>query len=622
MNHSTKETPGQNPSDSSNGRPKKSKGDQPRRFEVDECGLYHLTELRTKEDEDPRWERQWISAPITALGLASDQYGKGSSIVVEFMDRHGRIKTPVLPWSTFATRSGELVVRQLLDEGLSLSSAASAPKLVRQYLMQCHPSLRYLLAHKPGWYERVFALPDCAFGTQGENRILFQTHPASQQLLRAHGTFEDWLAAIGTHARGNGRLMFGISAAFAAPLLHLTGEESGVFHITCSSSKGKSTLLMVAGSVCGGGGPLGFARSWLMTANAVETTCESCNDLLLPLDELKLLDPKVAGRVAYMIASGAGKGRSAWTQNSTIAAPTASWRTLGLSSGEISLQTHVEAAAESLYGGQLVRFCEIPAIADPELGIFDRIPNGFSGPAEFAEKLKLATARCYGPPLRRYLDAVTADPDRHAREAADIISTFAAEVTPPAAASEIHRTARRFGLVVAGGIAATKDGCTDWDCDDVWDSQASIFRSWIANRGSLAAADEERAVHHVRSLIETNLVRFVDLTSDEPQEVRDQLGYRKIDISSDLTLFLVWPEAWAKVFCKGLDPRFVLKTLRNRGYLVTGKDRLEYQTRIPGFEQQKRFYAINERILQSAETEEVGAVGTEGTVVTSYGDND
>ena len=589
-----------------NGRPAEptvSQAEDIGSFRLNEQGLYRLQELPANDGEEPKRDWMWISAPIKTLGVAADQYGKTSSIVLEFADTHGRTKTHVLPRATFATRSGEQVVRQLLDEGLTISSAKGAPSLIRQYLMQCRPLVRYLLVQKPGWYDRVFALPDCAFGEQAEHRILFQTHPSSQQLLGARGTFEDWLTTIGTHARGNSRLLFGISAAFAAPLLQLTGEESGVFHVMCGSSKGKSTLLMVAGSVCGGGGPLGFARTWLTTANGVEVTCESCNDLLLPIDEIALCDSRVAGKAAYMIASGHGKSRSAWTQNTATAAPTNTWRTIGLSSGEISLQQHVEAAADnSLYGGQLVRFIEIPAIADPDLGIFDHVPNGFNGPAEFAEHLKHAIALCYGAPLRKYLLAVTRNPDRYGREAGDIISAFAAAVAERSASSEIHRTARRFGLVVAGGITGTKAQCTDWDCDEVWDLHVAMFRAWLANRGSLGAADEERAVRQVRSLIEANLSRFLDLAGDT-QPVRDQLGYRKIDekTGEQLTLFLVWPETWAKVFCRGLDPAFVARTLFSRGCLVINEGRLQYQNRVPGFEQPKRFYAVSERILQSEE---------------------
>jgi hypothetical protein len=43
----------------------------------------------------------------------------------------------------------------------------------------------------------------------------------------------------------------------------------------------------------------------------------------------------------------------------------------------------------------------------------------------------------------------------------------------------------------------------------------------------------------------------------------DQLGFRKrITINGiDETVFLVWPEKFKSVFCRGLDPGFVARTL-------------------------------------------------------------
>jgi uncharacterized protein (DUF927 family) len=48
-----------------------------------------------------------------------------------------------------------------------------------------------------------------------------------------------------------------ISAAFAGPLLNLIDAESGGFHLRGASSIGKTTALVLAGSVWGGGGVKG-----------------------------------------------------------------------------------------------------------------------------------------------------------------------------------------------------------------------------------------------------------------------------------------------------------------------------------------------------------------------------
>jgi putative DNA primase/helicase len=552
---------------------------EPNDFKVDKNGLWHL-EASTKEGGNASWT--WISDPIQAKGLASDEHGKGSSLVVEFPDlQDASTKAHILPRSIFAGRTGEQVIRPLLEDGLRVSSNQNAPKLLRRFLMESRPIEQFLLVNKPGWYERVFALSDNAtFGDQGKRRILFQSPPSTRQLLGVRGTFEDWISGIGTYARGNSRLQLGISAAFAAPLVYLTGEESGVIHLKSGSSKGKTTLLMVSGSVVGGGGPMGFVRSWLMTSNAVEIICEAHNDLLLPLDELKLCDPKVAGKAAYIVASGQGKGRGAWTNNSATMARTTTWRTLGLSSGEISLQTHMEAEEESLYGGQLVRFLEIPATANEEFGIFDQVPGGYT-PAAFADMLKERCTKCYGAPLRKFLAIVAAEPDRIAKASSDITSGFAAEVSPKGASSEVHRAAKRLGHILSGGMVATINGCTDWDADEVWDNGAQLFKAYLVERGSLAPNDEERAIRQVRALLETNLHRFSDLAPASTIAARDQWGYRTRE-SWNNVVFLIWPETWAHIFCRGLDPIFVARVLKTRNYLSCDEGRLQSQMRVRG----------------------------------------
>jgi hypothetical protein len=262
------------------------------------------------------------------------------------------------------------------------------------------------------------------------------------------------------------------------------------------------------------------------------------------------------------------------------------------------LRTHVEAAQESLYGGQLVRFAEIPATANHDLGIFDHLAAGHTTAASFADMLKDRASKFYGAPLRRFLSELTANPDRHAKEASDIVAAFASEVTPSDASSEVYRSAKRFGLVVAGGIAATKAECTDWDPDEVWDSGKTMFDAWLEHRGSHAASDEERAIRQVRSLIETNIGKFPDI--EGAALVKDPLGFKKAE--DQQTLFLIWPETWRKTFCRGLDANFVLQVLKCRGHLVcNNRKRLQFELRIPGFEHSKRFYAVSEMILSESE---------------------
>src|SRR5262249_41375520 len=128
--------------------------------------------------------------------------------------------------------------------------------------------------------------------------------------LSTNGALDEWRENVAKYCEGNSRLIFAVSCSFAGPLLGPVGQEGGGFHFRGMSSKGKSTTTIVAGSVYGGGDPtLGYARTWSNTANALEAVAETHNDGLLILDELSRCDPRDAGNVAYMLASGEGKGR-------------------------------------------------------------------------------------------------------------------------------------------------------------------------------------------------------------------------------------------------------------------------------------------------------------------------
>ncbi|SUG64782.1 Phage DNA primase [Salmonella enterica subsp. enterica] len=65
--------------------------------------------------------------------------------------------------------------------------------------------------------------------------------------------------------------------------------------------------MKVAASVCGG---TDYWHSWRATGNALEGIASRHNDALLPLDELREVDPREAGMIAYMLANGQGKGRA------------------------------------------------------------------------------------------------------------------------------------------------------------------------------------------------------------------------------------------------------------------------------------------------------------------------
>lgn len=106
---------------------------------------------------------------------------------------------------------------------------------------------------------------------------------------------------------GNSRLTFAVSVAFASPLLHLIEMESGGFHYRGTTSSGKTSALAMAGSVCGSPE---YLQRWRATDNGLEGIALSHCDAILTLDELKMIDARIADESAYMLANGSAKVRA------------------------------------------------------------------------------------------------------------------------------------------------------------------------------------------------------------------------------------------------------------------------------------------------------------------------
>ena len=60
--------------------------------------------------------------------------------------------------------------------------------------------------------------------------------------------------------------------------------------MTGTSSIGKTMILIVAGSVWGGGGMQGYRREWRATLNGLEGVAAMHSDALLALDEMGEID--------------------------------------------------------------------------------------------------------------------------------------------------------------------------------------------------------------------------------------------------------------------------------------------------------------------------------------------
>jgi uncharacterized protein (DUF927 family) len=383
--------------------------------------------------------------------------------------------------------------------------------------------------------------------------------------------------------------------ALAAPTLELLGEASGGFHFHGYSSKGKTKILAVSASV------FGFPMmTWRTTDNALENTAERHNSVLLALDELSQIDPRRAVDTAYTLGNEQSKERM--TQ-STGAQKQKHWKLLFLSTGEITFADHVEAGGSKIKAGSEVRMVNLEADAGVDMGVFENI-HGLEKPSDFADMLEQnATAfrGVAGPLFVKYLIDNEPSAIDYLKQK---IAAFANQAVPAGSSGEIHRVAKRFGIVAAAGELATEAGITGWTPGMAMDAAEWCFKRWLSGR-SLGASDLEKAIDHLRGFLIQNSNRFEDLTEADGwlcNSVPNRAGFRRKVDGGEME-YLIFPEVF-KSELKGYDPTSVARELEKRGHLVRGKNRLQVQVRIPGMDKAApRFYAVRSSIFGEEDDE-------------------
>lgn len=363
----------------------------------------------------------------------------------------------------------------------------------------------------------------------------------------------------------------------------LVGAESGGVHLYGGTSSGKSTALMVGGSVCGGGGQTGFVQTWRATINGLEAVAEAHNDGTLFLDELAQADPREAAETAYLLSNGQGKSRMT---RSMGARRKLTWTLLFVSAGELTLAEHAAAAGKKTRGGVEVRLLNVAADAGRSMGIFEDL-QGHGSPDAFSRALKEAARHYYGSPVREFIRRVgdsRAEIESSVRGAGE---AFTRRFVPAHGTGEVKRAADRFALIGAAGELATEYGLTGWREGEAIDTAKRCFEEWVEERGTLGASDIEVAVRQVRGFLEAHgTSRFqllrVGHGDEEAQIIRDRAGFRRFSSEEDNeTEYLILPETFRNEVCKGFSYQAVATELDRRKLLIRELPHLTIKRNLP-----------------------------------------
>lgn len=566
-------------------RPDEPQAATPQRgFELFDDGLYFLEPAK-----DGMLRRRKVCARLEVLALARDTDSREWGTLVRFADPDNKVKQLVIPARSF-NGDGLEASGRLLSEGLTI--APKSRQLIIEYLQTQTPTKRARTTNRTGWHGAAngltFVLPDASLG-QSDEEWLFNDNRPDSNPFKQRGTLKQWREQVAALCVGNSRLTFAVSVAFAAPLLHLIEMESGGFHYRGTTSSGKTSALIVAGSVCGSPE---YLQRWRSTDNGLESTALSHCDALLTLDELKMIDARIAGESAYMLANGAAKVRANVTGG---ARSTAKWRLLFLSAGELSLAQHVAEGGKKTPAGAELRMADIPADAGQGLGCFENL-HGFENGHEFAKALGAAVNKYYGTAFPAFIESVLKHRETLRESLFDARQTFEKATLTQAASGQAQRVAARFALAGAAGELATDWGITGWEPGASMQAAITCFKAWLQAFGGEGNKEDRAMIEQVRHFLELHgEARFTDIDRSNVDEnhaprTLNRAGFREKNADGKLQFYCT-PEVFKAEICKGFDYATVARLLIDRGYMKGDGKHLQPKKDLPG-EGRKRVFHI------------------------------
>jgi putative DNA primase/helicase len=559
-------------------------------------------------------ESRPVCSSLEILARTRDDKGHNWGLLVEFDDPDGAKKRWNIPARNMTGDFGKDVLGPLVDMGLRLSgtrSGRNARNDLQSYLQGFDSNERARLVTRLGWHGPAYLLPDQQIGNSHEH-LFFCDSGAQLPPISEAGTLEQWQQQIGALCVGNHRLAFVASVAFAGPLLHMLGHESGGFHLYGDSSGGKTTHLQVAASVYGG--PR-LVRSWRSTDNALESIAAAHSDGVLVLDEIGMCDPRIIGETVYMLGNGTGKARA--NDRGQAGRQVQEWRLLFLSTGEKTLAQHMADANKELKAGMEIRMLAVPADASKGLGMFD-VLNGFEDAAALSDALKARVGKYYGTPLTAFLSALCKPGEMLGWTAMlrRTVERFIAKALPASASGQAHRAAARFGLAAAAGELATALGVTGWPEGTATTAAQVCLNAWLEERGGAGNMEGDGIVSRLQQVIErfgeSRFTRWDGLaakTDDHAPRTADRLGFRRTvehgmgDGVYTLVTYYFLPTAWRAEVFKGMSLTLVNRELIERGILeASAEGRAAQSVRLPGLAK-TRAYVVHANALLSSETE-------------------
>jgi uncharacterized protein (DUF927 family) len=325
------------------------------------------------------------------------------------------------------------------------------------------------------------------------------------------------------------------------------------------------------------------------------------------LDEIGEGAPKAIRPAVYGLANGSTKLRG--TQDITLR-PMESFRILGVSTGEPTMEGYLSSGGEKVPAGLKVRLVDVPAEVQPD-SAFETCQR--EQIEELGRQFYPLTKELYGAVGRAWLqylvdlgeEKIVALIRQHRDEWLKLPAIAAVRAK---ASVQVHSILNRFALVAAALRMAIEAKLLPWSIDDTDCGVAACMTRCLKGRNGrldltgemLGVIEQIRAIlaadFHGRFIHQRVIDGMLDYANPADATKRDTLGYVKDG------RILVDPTAWRSVLCAGYDPEKTARHLKNEGLLIADEGKLRHQEKVKrgGDVVKARFYVLDQKILDDA----------------------
>jgi putative DNA primase/helicase len=420
---------------------------------------------------------------LQLVAIAEDEATKEFFAIIKCRDLDGGMRSVTLPLAELNNRKA--LAKTLTNLGAYFSNMESKNKRALDELLATkRKAERFNFTARVGWYGSGYKAYVLAKQVIGAANSAVAIRPPQQLKsdrlstgIRPRGEHADWLSTVASHAKFSSRMVFGISAALAAPLLAMARLHSFGILVHGPGKAGKSTMLVAAASV-GGYGQERDLPNFRASDAAFGEIPAAFNDSLLPLNELGLLKGSSTEKYhrlrdfTYGFAEGRG---TTYSKLAPIKGGSggSKWLSISLATGEVTSNEIARDAGEIRMAGESVRWIDLAATRNGAADIFDRIPKKVpqAKRAKWARnrcaKIRAGCRRNHGVAIQHFVEHIIRNSKAVQKEVKSLRRRFVNRVIDANDDPVVQHLAACFGHIYAAGIIGAGSGTLPWQAKTV-----------------------------------------------------------------------------------------------------------------------------------------------------------